>query len=163
MAAGVIWRQLRAKDLSASGRGRPVILAPPIGSHSALAELIAARAETACAARGWPARRTTLVLVGHGTTGDPESGATLHAQAERLAASGRFSAVRPAFLEQTPRLDQVAAALGDNLCVAVGFLADEGRHGRIDVPALLGPGHHYAGPIGLDPGIPDLIATIATN
>jgi sirohydrochlorin ferrochelatase len=45
-------------------------------------------------------------------------------------------------------------------CVAVGLFVDAGEHGQQDIPALLAPAREraaYAGPIGPDPLIAELI------
>jgi sirohydrochlorin ferrochelatase len=51
-------------------------------------------------------------------------------------------------------------ALGARHCVAVGLFVDAGEHGEEDIPALLAPAGEravYAGPIGPDPLITELI------
>ena len=43
-------------------------------------------------------------------------------------------------------------------CVAIGLFVDAGEHGEEDVPALLGDRAAYAGPMGPDPLVTDLIS-----
>ena len=74
--------------------------------------------------------------------------------------------VAAAFLDQPPRLSDVLAQYGVKPCLAIGFFADRGSHGEEDVPRLIaaaGSRAFYAGPIGTDPAIPDLILEQINN
>jgi len=151
---------------AAGAAGSRLRVAPPLGTAPELAALLGARAEAACAARGWTPAETALLVVGHGTPRDPRSGAVLDGQVARLTATGAFAHVGAAFLERPPTVAQAVAALPAGPCVAVGFFADAGSHGEADVPRLLAeaaPDAAYAGPVGTDPAITDLILALARN
>ncbi len=135
-----------------------------VGASPRLARLIAERATALAAARGWRTADTSLLLIGHGTRRDPRSGRTLEDQVSRLAAQRRFAAVGGAFLEQRPRVAEALAALGTSRVTVVGFFADRGAHGEEDVPRLLAASGRetlYAGPIGVDPGMVEVILDTA--
>lgn len=131
-----------------------------VGAHPEMAALLRRKGERACTERDWPAAETGFLLVGHGTPRNKASAATAEAQAERIAAAGTFAAVRTAFLEQAPSVAEALSGDGPAHWVVVGFFTDAGEHGRDDVPELLAETHArtvYAGPVGPDPGMAELI------
>jgi sirohydrochlorin ferrochelatase len=156
MADGFIMDLLRRKLAGHQG----LVLHPPVGTHPGLVGLIRQKALATAATAGWRPETAGLLLVGHGTPRHPESGGTTEAAAAALAAEGVFAAVRTAFLDQSSYLEEVAASLPDRSWVAVGLFLDEGPHGRDDVTAALahaGVPVRYAGPIGTDPAIVELV------
>lgn len=161
MADGYLTRELLPGALAGLGRdGRRIVVHRPVGGDPRLAALLAAKAGTACARRGWRAADTALLLIGHGTPRDPGSRASAEAQAARIAADGPFATAVAAFLEDAPGLPETLARLDGRRCVAVGLFADAGPHGSDDVRRLLAAGGDavvYAGPIGPDPRMVDVI------
>lgn len=86
--------------------------------------------------------------------------------AERLAATGRFGAVRAAFLEEPPALETALAAVPGPV-VVVGLFAGEGLHGGADVPQLLGEIDRadvlFAGNVGTFTEIVDIVAATVSH
>lgn len=154
---------LRAMLHRLDGATRPeqtVLVCRPIGAHPRLVDVIAARGEARCAGRGWRPEDTALLLVAHGTERHPDSAATTRQHAAQIATRGRFAQVAVAFLDQAPRVPDALGMITAPQCVAVGLFVDQGEHGEEDVPALLafaGERAVYAGPIGADPLITELI------
>ena len=143
-----------------AGAGRPFWIAPVLGTHPRFAGLIVREGLAACAARGWRPVGTALLLVGHGTRRDPNSGATARRHADSVRASGRFAEVAVGFLDEAPAVPDALAGLAAERCIAVGLFLDRGEHGEEDVPALLGAGPKaavYSGPVGIDPRVPNLV------
>jgi sirohydrochlorin cobaltochelatase len=132
----------------------------PIGVHPHLADMIAAKALAMCATRSRRPAETALLIVAHGTERHPDSGATARRHAAQIAARRTFAEVVVGFLDERPRVPEALAALRAPHCVAVGLFVDAGEHGEEDVPALLAPAGEravYAGPLGPDPLITELI------
>jgi len=164
MAEGHATRALLPRALA--GASQDVRIARPVGVHDAMPRLIAARAEAVCRTAGWPPAETLLLLIGHGTRRNAESGATARRHAARLAAEGRFAAVATAFLDEPPSVAEVLAAQAGRPVVAVGFFADRGSHGEDDARRLLtaaDPIALYAGPIGDDPALVEAILDLAAE
>jgi len=68
--------------------------------------------------------------------------------------------VASAFLDEPPHVAEALAAVRARQSVAVGLFMDAGEHGEEDIPALLAPAGGraaYAGPIGIDPLVTELI------
>ncbi|WP_090021156.1 CbiX/SirB N-terminal domain-containing protein [Limimonas halophila] len=159
MAAGYTLETLRTR-LAAHPWGERVHLADPVGVRAEIPEMVAEMGEAAAAGRGWAPGEVALLVVGHGTRKHSASGATARASAAEIADSGRFAEVGTAFLDEPPEIGEAVAAFRAPACVAVGFFTDAGNHGREDVPELLaetGVPHVYAGPLGPDPRMAELI------
>lgn len=154
MAAGHTFEALSARIAAADDRR--AILARPLGLSPALAPLVAAFAREGALARGWRARETALVLVGHGSRRHAGSGIAARGLAGRVAAEGGFAAVATAFLDGTPAVATVVSGLAAPRVLAVGLFLDQGAHGARDVPerlAGLGDRAAYLGPVGAIPGL----------
>ena len=149
-------RRLEQANLGA----KRLTVCDPVGVHPRLAAMIAAKAQALCAERAWRPADTALLIVGHGTERHPESGATAYRHAARIAAQGTFAEVASAFLDEPPHVAEALAAVRARQSVAVGLFMDAGEHGEEDIPALLAPAGGraaYAGPIGTDPLVTELI------
>jgi sirohydrochlorin cobaltochelatase len=144
----------------ATGASSGVTVCRPIGVHPRLSGMIATKALALCATNAWRPADTALLIVGHGTERHPDSGATAHRHAAQIAGQGIFAEVAVGFLDEQPRVPRAFAALSATHCVVVGLFVDAGEHGEEDIPALFAPAADraaYAGPIGPDPLITELI------
>jgi sirohydrochlorin cobaltochelatase len=160
MAEGYTQQAMLRKLDGATLRPRRVRVCRPVGVHPRLADMIAVRARALCATRAWRPADTALLIVGHGTERHPDSGATARRHAARIAAQDVFAEVAVGFLDEPPRVPDALRALSAAQCVAVGLFVDAGEHGQEDIPALLATAQGravYAGPIGTDPLITELI------
>jgi sirohydrochlorin cobaltochelatase len=140
--------------------GRPFQVAPVLGTHPRFTDLILGEGLAGCTAGGWAPAETGLLLVGHGTRRDPNSGETTYRHAKRVRAAARFAEVAVGFLDQDPSIEEALSALPAARVVAVGLFMDRGEHGEEDIPALLAASGReaiYSGPVGVDPLVPDLI------
>ncbi|MDH3659151.1 MAG: hypothetical protein OEU92_03820 [Alphaproteobacteria bacterium] len=159
MADGYTLKAMRRQLDPITPTLRSLTIAPPLGVHPGLAELIVETATDICRTRGWPPARTDLVIAAHGTRRDPNSGKSAFDHVETIRARRIFAAVRTGFLDQAPMLAEITAA--SRACqVVVGLFIDRGEHGEEDIPAILGevdPAAVYTGPIGADPRITDLL------
>jgi sirohydrochlorin ferrochelatase len=171
MAEGYTLQAMLAKLERVLEPPRRATICKPLGVHPGLAGMIATKAQALCASKAWRPAETALLIVGHGTERHADSGATAHRHARQIAAAGIFAEVATGFLDEAPRIPEALAALRAPRCVAVGLFVDAGEHGEEDIPALLAPAGAraiYAGPIGPDPLITELIldqvrATLQAN
>ena len=163
MADGHTARALRWA-LDAIGDPR-LLLAPPLGLSPRLPPLIESLAREGRRARGWAARETALVLVGHGSRRVTGSGIAARGLAGALAARGAFAPVAAAFLQGPPGIETVLSGLAAPRALVVGLFADRGAHGARDIPERLagfGERAAYLGPVGAVPEIAEIIAAEAT-
>jgi sirohydrochlorin cobaltochelatase len=160
MAEGYTLQAMLRKLEGAANRSSRVTVCRPIGVHPRLADMIATRARALCATKGWRPGETALLIVGHGTERHPDSGATARRHAAQIAARRIFAEVATGFLDEHPFVPDALRVLTAPHCVAVGLFVDAGEHGEEDIPALLaaaGERAVYAGPIGPDPLVTELI------
>lgn len=158
MADGYAAQTLLPRALA--NAGRRVIVAPAVGLHPDIADLISIRARDRCRQRGWTTADTALVLAGHGTRRSAGSTAAARRHAAALRRSRQFAGVSTAFLEVSPALPEALDRLGGRNTVVIGLFADRGVHGEADLTRLLAPygdSVAYDGPIGTAPKIADII------
>jgi sirohydrochlorin cobaltochelatase len=164
MAEGYTLDSLKRRVAEHAAAGR-IAVTRAVGVHPALTDLIAQKAWGAAVELGWAPAETALLLVGHGTEKHRASADTAEAHARRLRADGRFAEVATAYLDQAPSVPEALAQLRAPRAIAVGFFTDAGNHGQDDVPAALAQSPvpaRYAGPIGPDPLLRQVILELAT-
>lgn len=173
--------------------GREVYYCAPVGTHPLMTEIILARAAAVLnSPLGAPPETrnskpetqpdTALVIAGHGTELNPDSRKSIERQVEQIAARNIFAEVHPAFLEEEPRIADVASFVRAPRIVVVPFFMSDGLHVCEDIPVLLGESEaavrsrlkagewpwrnptelrgktiFYTPGVGSDPGIADVI------
>lgn len=159
MAAGRAFNTLLPERIAQAKHRDRVSLAEPVGTHPMIAALIAGKAAALAAARGWTLDQTLLVIAAHGTARDPQSGVAARAHAATIARGGRFAGVLAGYLDETPSIASLLAARAAPHAVGVGLFADAGPHGGADAgyPFAADPGTAYAGPIGPDPDLIEVV------
>lgn len=158
MADGWFTRDHLPKRLAeAGGTGWQVL--DPFGIDDDVQRLTVTLAHEAAAARALLPSATGVLLAAHGSYRSPAPARVALAMAARIAASG-FARVEAAFIDQSPRIAEVAAGFPDGALV-LPFFAAKGGHVVDDLPAALaeaGFDGHLLEPVGLDPRVPALIA-----
>jgi sirohydrochlorin cobaltochelatase len=112
-------------------------------------------------------RKSSLVLVGHGSTLNPDSSAPTFQHADEIVRRGRFAEVYCSFWKEEPSLREVLRMVeGDDIYVVPNFIS-EGYFTEIVIPReleLAGPVTHRSGktikycePVGNDPRMVDLL------
>jgi sirohydrochlorin cobaltochelatase len=133
----VIPRELKLSASSTVVGGKTLHYCLPVGVHPSMTGLILRRAK-AVAPDVDPAT-ITLVIVGHGTSQNPNSSKAIRNQVELIAASNAgYAAVLDAFMEEPPYIaDWDKFSPTSNVVVVPFFIAD-GLHSYQDIPVLLG-------------------------
>jgi sirohydrochlorin ferrochelatase len=100
-----------------------------------------------------------VLVAAHGSSRSPAPSDVARSVAARLAAGLQLSRCHAAFIDQQPRLAEVAGFGPDAVCLP--FFAAEGEHVTDDLPQALAEAG-FAGrvlpPLGRDPRVPGLIA-----
>jgi sirohydrochlorin ferrochelatase len=145
--------------LAEAGAGAVVQLAP-FGLDPAVQALTVTLALEAAAAAGRAPGETEVLLAAHGSFRSRAPSAVARAMAERLAGEGGFRRVEAAFIDEAPRIAEVAAGFGPGaLCLP--FFAARGGHVIDDLPEALGEAGfegRLLEPVGTDARVPALIA-----
>ncbi len=154
MADGWFTQTHLPERLAAAGASAVTVLAP-FGLDPAVQDLTVDLARRA-AAKG----ATELLLAAHGSFRSPAPAAVARAMAAKITAETRLARVETGFIDQEPRIAEVARDLGAQ-AVCLPFFAARGGHVIDDLPQALGEAG-FAGalldPVGLDPRVPALIA-----
>lgn len=159
MADGWFTRDHLPKRLAEAGGSDWQVL-DPFGIDDAVQHLTIDLAREAALARGLRPADTSVLLAAHGSFRSPAPARVANAMAARLAAEAGFARVEAAFIDQSPRIAEVAAAFPAGSLV-LPFFAARGGHVVDDLPEALaeagfdGP---LLDPVGLDARVPALIA-----
>ena len=159
----------------------------PVGNHPLMTELLVQRARDI--APGIPEIETSLLIVAHGTDLNENSAVAAKREAERIRALGRYANVLNVYMEEFPLVSDWNVLTSTPNVVVVPFFISDGLHSYEDIPVLLGivdegptsspkrkgdvifrkepyqidnRSLFYAGSIGTDPRVADIIVEQAT-
>jgi sirohydrochlorin cobaltochelatase len=108
----------------------------PVGNHPGMTELLLHRAREV--APGIDPREASLVIVGHGTSLNENSGLAVKEQVARILARNQYAEVLGMFMEEEPFVtDWQKQTVSPNVIV-VPFFVSDGLHSYQDIPVLLG-------------------------
>ncbi len=115
--------------------------------------------------------RTALVLLGHGTDLNKNSGGVIYLNAARIRERGLYDLVEVGFLDQEPEIGKVVEGVEAENVVLIPVFIAEGWHTRETIPEDLGLTGEvtarggktifYGAPVGTHPAMANLIAARA--
>ncbi len=172
--------------------GRLIHYCAAVGTHDSMTEVLVRRAREVVARYPFPraprGSETAVMIAGHGTSYRRDSREAIERQVARLRERGEFAEVHGVFLEEEPGVDRVWEMTECRNLVLVPFFMSDGLHTREDIPVLLGepadrvrervrsgragwrnPGERggkrlwYAEPVGLEPGLPEVVLELARD
>lgn len=115
-----------------------LVQTPPLGTHPALAALVARRATALLRGAGLAPRDVSIVVVGHGTRRHAGSRTATLALVDALAGRRIGAEVLAAFLDDEPALGDIGGRVQGRHIVVIPFLIGGGGHALRDIPAALG-------------------------
>ncbi|MCF7805228.1 MAG: hypothetical protein K9N46_13270 [Candidatus Marinimicrobia bacterium] len=166
----VLPREFRAACGNPGYRIKSLQITEPVGSHPGIRELVLRRMQSLLPDKSlW--QQTGLALLGHGTTRNSVSGASVRAHARGLRDLGIFRAVKALFLDELPYIKDIEAHFQIDQVAAVPLFMANGDHLSEDIPEALGiPADHngeavlpggtslfISGPVGTAQIITDII------
>jgi sirohydrochlorin cobaltochelatase len=108
----------------------------PVGNHPYMTKLLLHRAREV--APGVDPRQASLVIVGHGTSLNENSGLAVKEQVARIRECNQYAEVLGMFMEEEPFVtDWQKQTLSPDVIV-VPFFVSDGLHSYQDIPVLLG-------------------------
>src|SRR5829696_576906 len=166
----VIPRELGLEGPNTRKGEKTVHYAGPLGTFEGMPDVILERAENLMRGRGTPGC-TALVLLGHGTDLNKNSGGVIYLNAERIRKRGIYDLVKVGFLDQEPEIGSVVEGVeAENVILIPVFIA-EGWHTRETIPEDLGLTGEvtaregktifYGAPVGTHTSMANLIAARA--
>mgnify|MGYP000350870635 CR=1 FL=1 len=163
---------LGVEDLAGESTAPEMVYTDPVGTHSAMTDVVAARARRYL--DDVPEEDAALAVVGHGTERNPKSAKAVYDHVEALREQTDFAEVGALFMDEAPAVEDILDEFdADDIAVVPLFIAD-GFHTRDEIPELLGitddprsgypvPGTvdgrriWYTSAVGTDRLVPDVI------
>lgn len=158
MAGGWFTRTHLPERLAAAG-GEGWRILPPFGLDPRVQDLAVTVVREGMAARGQRAESAQLLVAAHGSFRSPAPAEVARSVAERVQAALGLAPVAVGFIDQSPRIAEVAEGLPADALV-LPFFAARGGHVLDDLPAALAEAGFTGAvlpPLGLDARVPGLI------
>ncbi|WP_299264854.1 CbiX/SirB N-terminal domain-containing protein [Halorientalis sp.] len=165
--------------LTATDTGQTVHYCGPVGTHDAMSDVIAQRAESVT---GDPevGEGFGLAVVGHGTERNENSAKAIEYHADNIRQRDRFDEVKPLYMDEDPEVDDVTDFFDSEDIVVVPLFIADGYHTQEDIPEDMGltddyrtgwetpaevDGHRvwYSGAVGTEPLLADVVLERAAD
>jgi sirohydrochlorin cobaltochelatase len=175
ISEGYFTQQVIPRELGLEGpvtkKGEKTVrYAGPLGTFEEMPEVILERVKDLMRGRE-TSGRTALVLLGHGTDLNKNSGGVIFLNAGRIRDRNVFDLVEVGFLDQEPEIREVVESIDAETVVLIPVFIAEGWHTRETIPEDLGLRGEvtvregktifYGAPVGTHPSMADLIAARA--
>ena len=149
---------------------KTVRYAGPLGTFEGMPDVILERVGDLMRGRE-TSGRTALVLLGHGTDLNKNSGGVIYMNARRIRERGLYDLVEVGFLDQEPEIGAVVEGVAARNVILIPVFIAEGWHTRETIPEDLGLTGEvtllgdktvfYSAPVGTHPSMAKLIAARA--
>ena len=176
ISEGYFTQQVIPRELGLTGPvthkdGKTVRYAGPLGTFEGMADVILERAGDLLEGKEVPPGRWALVLLGHGTDLNKNSGGVIYLNAERTRERELYDLVEVGFLDQDPEIGEVVENVEAENVVLIPVFIAEGWHTHETIPedlSLTGEVTvredktiYYGAPVGTHPSMAGLIAARA--
>jgi sirohydrochlorin cobaltochelatase len=175
ISEGYFTQQVIPRELGLEGSvtrkgDKTVHYAGPLGTFEGMADVILERTDDLMRGRE-VSGRTALVLLGHGTDLNKNSGGVIYLNAGRIRERGIYDLVEVGFLDQEPEIGVVVENVEAECVILIPVFIAEGWHTRETIPEDLGLNGEvtvredkkifYGAPVGTHPSMANLIAARA--
>jgi sirohydrochlorin cobaltochelatase len=175
ISEGYFTQQVVPSELGLEGTvtqkgGKTVRYAGPLGTFEGMPDVVLERANDLMGGKQ-TSGRTALVLLGHGTDLNKNSGGVIYLNAGRIRERGAYDLVEVGFLDQEPEIGEVVESVESENVVLIPVFIAEGWHTRETIPGDLGLTGEvtaregktifYGAPVGTHPSMANLIAARA--
>jgi sirohydrochlorin cobaltochelatase len=175
ISEGYFTQQVVPRELGLEGpvtkKGcKTVRYAGPLGTFEEMPDVILERVDDLMRGKELSGR-TALVLLGHGTDLNKNSGGVIYLNAERIRTRGIYDLVDVGFLDQEPEIGAVVERIAARNIILIPVFIAEGWHTRETIPEDLGLTGEltvrkdrtifYGAPVGTHPSMANLIAARA--
>jgi sirohydrochlorin cobaltochelatase len=175
ISEGYFTQQVIPRELGLDGPvtlrgGKKIRYAGPLGTFEGMPDVILERVEDLMRGREITGR-TALVLLGHGTDLNKNSGGVIYLNAGRIRERGLYDVVEVGFLDQEPEIGSVVENVEAESVILIPVFIAEGWHTRETIPEDLGLTGEvteregktifYGAPVGTHPSMAALISARA--
>jgi len=176
ISEGYFTQQVIPRELGLQGpisrKGEKTVrYAGPLGTFDGMPDVILERTDDLMRGRD-VSGRTALVLLGHGTDLNKNSGGVVYLNASRIRERGIYDLVEVGFLDQDPEIGRVVDGVEAENVILIPLFIAEGWHTRETIPEDLGLSGevtvlgdktiYYGAPVGTHPSMASLIAARGT-
>jgi sirohydrochlorin cobaltochelatase len=166
----VIPRELGLEGPVSKKGEKSVRYAGPLGTFEGMPDVILERTQDLMRGKEISGR-TALILLGHGTELNKNSGGVIYLNAGRIRERGIYDLVEVGFLDQDPEIGVVVDGVEAQNVILIPLFIAEGWHTRETIPEDLGlvgevtvrdeKTIYYGAPVGTHPSMANLIAARA--
>jgi sirohydrochlorin cobaltochelatase len=166
----VVPRELGLEGTVTNKGYKTVRYAGPLGTFEGMPDVILERVGDLMRGKEISGR-TALVLLGHGTDLNKNSGGVIYLNAERIRERKIYDVVEVGFLDQEPDIGAVVESVAARNVILIPVFIAEGWHTRETIPEDLGLGGEvtaredrtifYGTPVGTHPSMANLIVARA--
>jgi len=175
ISEGYFTQQVIPRELGLEGPvtrkgSKTVRYAGPLGTFEGMPDVILERTQDLMRGKE-VSGRSALVLLGHGTDLNKNSGGVIYLNAGRIRERGIYDRVEVGFLDQDPEIGDVVRKTGAENVILIPVFIAEGWHTRETIPEDLGLRGEvtvredktifYGAPVGTHPSMANLIAARA--
>jgi sirohydrochlorin cobaltochelatase len=132
----VIPRELELAGPVTHRAGKIIKYCEPVGNDPRMVDLLLRRAREA--APNVPEEKTSLLIVGHGTSLNEKSAEAAQSQVRAIRDKGLYAEVSEAYMEESPFIADWSQNTTQPNVVVVPFFIADGLHSYQDIPVLLG-------------------------
>jgi sirohydrochlorin cobaltochelatase len=176
ISEGYFTQQVVPRELGLEGpvtkkADRTIRYAGPLGTFEGMPDVILERVGDLMRGKE-VSGRTALVLLGHGTGLNKNSGGVIYLNAQRIRERGIYDLVEVGFLDQEPEIAGVVESVAAPNVILIPLFIAEGWHTRETIPEDLGLRGEvtvrgdrtifYGAPVGTHPSMAKLIAARAS-
>lgn len=176
ISEGYFTQQVIPRELGLTGpvthKGDKIIrYAGPLGTFEGMADVVLERADDLLRGKEVLPGRRALVLLGHGTDLNKNSGGVIYLNADRIRERNLYDLVEVGFLDQDPEIGEVVENVEAAYVVLIPVFIAEGWHTRETIPEDLGLTGEvtvredktifYGAPVGTHPSMASVIAARA--
>ncbi len=136
-SSGYYARRRLPEEWAKGDPSRSFVIAPPIGALPAFPRVLATKVGAAVTAMTRRGLNPVVLLVGHGTTRVRSSGDVARSVRDELALAFPQTEILTAFLDEAPRVAEVARSLRGVPVVAAPLLMGGGPHVDVDIARAL--------------------------
>jgi sirohydrochlorin cobaltochelatase len=175
ISEGYFTQQVIPRELGLTGPetrdgDKTIRYAGPLGTFEGMPDVILERTDDLMRGKEISGR-TALVLLGHGTDLNKNSGGVIYLNAGRIRERGIYDLVEVGFLDQEPEIGSVVDGVEAENVILIPLFIAEGWHTRETIPEDLGlTGEvtvredktiYYGAPVGTHPSMASLISARA--
>jgi len=134
----IIPQQLGLIGPKTAKKGQIIYYSEPVGTHPKIVKRLCELIKNTLEVSGLSKNNTTLIIIGHGSTNNPQSEIDTRLLADKIKRTGPSQNVVALFLDQSPNLAEWYNYCESKNAIAISYLFSGGNHEREDLAKKMG-------------------------